>query len=256
MEGPQGRNAGDREGGDGRGAGRCRVAAAAADRSRRVPRLPGRPQSVGLPAPGSPLPPVAPRRGRAPPARARARPPPARSRRSARPAAGHDRGGQHASADKVAPDYLSRVPPVYSGIRLRLVAKFNLRYHRTGIALRDTLRAMGCGGAWVEERTRGLDRVLRRSLPRRPQSAPRRQRPELVLVFQGARLPPEVIDQLRQPTRGPWINWFPDRPHQPDLSLRIGRAYDRGFRFDTSMMERHPRSWGPGSRTGPGRSRR
>jgi hypothetical protein len=41
-------------------------------------------------------------------------------------------------------DYLSRVPPAYSGVRLLLVAKFNLRYHRTGIALRDALQAMGC----------------------------------------------------------------------------------------------------------------
>ncbi len=132
------------------------------------------------------------------------------------------------------------MPPVYSGVRLLLVAKFNLRYHRTGIALRDTLRAMGCEVAWVEERTSGLNALLRRYLPRRLKSALKRHRPELVVVFKGARLDPETIDRLRPLTRSvPWVNWFPDSPHLLDLSLRIGRAYDRCFIFDTSMVDRH-----------------
>jgi spore maturation protein CgeB len=131
------------------------------------------------------------------------------------------------------------VPPVYSGVRLLLVAKFNLRYHRTGIALRETLRAMGCEVAWVEERTRGLAAVLRRSLPTRLASALKRHRPELVLVFKGARLDPDAIDRLRPLSPARWINWFPDSPHLLDLSLRIGRAYNRCFIFDTSMVERH-----------------
>ncbi len=131
------------------------------------------------------------------------------------------------------------MPPVYSGVRLLLVAKFNLRYHRTGIAIRDTLRAMGCEVAWIEERTRGLNALLQRSLPRRLESAVKRHRPDLVVVFKGARLPPEVIDRLRPGSRAPWVNWFPDSPHLLDLSLRIGRAYDRCFIFDTSMVARH-----------------
>jgi spore maturation protein CgeB len=131
------------------------------------------------------------------------------------------------------------VPPAYSGVRLLLVAKFNLRYHRTGIALRDALRAMGCEVAWVDERTRGLNALLGRSLPRRLASALRRHRPELVLVYKGAGLEPEAIDALRSAAPARWINWFPDPPHVLDLSLRIGRAYDRCFLFDTSMVERH-----------------
>ena len=131
------------------------------------------------------------------------------------------------------------MPPVYSGIRLLLVAKFNLRYHRTGVALRDALRAMGCDVAWVEERTRGWDALLRRSLPRRLESALKRHRPDAVLVFKGERLAPEVIDRLRPLGRARWINWFPDSPHQLELSLRIGRAYNRSFIFDTSMVVRH-----------------
>jgi spore maturation protein CgeB len=131
------------------------------------------------------------------------------------------------------------VPPDYAGVRILLVAKFNLRYHRTGLALRDTLRTMGCEVAWVEERTRGLNALLRRSLPWRLESALRRRRPDLVLVFKGARLPPDLIDRLRPRSRARWINWFPDSPHQLDLSIRIGRAYDRCFIFDTSMVERH-----------------
>jgi len=131
------------------------------------------------------------------------------------------------------------VPPVHSGIRLLLVAKFNQRYHRTGGALRDALAAMGCSVVSVEERTRGFDALLGRSLDRRLGAAIRAHRPELVLVFKGASLPPESIDRLRGHGAARWVNWFPDGPHLLDLSLRIGRAYDRCFLFDTSMVDRH-----------------
>jgi spore maturation protein CgeB len=131
------------------------------------------------------------------------------------------------------------VPPAHSGARLVLVAKFNQRYHRTGCALRDTLAAMGTDVVTVEERTRGLDALLGRHLESRLRSALRAHRPDLVLVFKGASLAPETIDRLRQAAGARWVNWFPDGPHLLDLSLRIGRAYDRCFIFDTSMVERH-----------------
>jgi len=131
------------------------------------------------------------------------------------------------------------VPPVHSGIRLLLVAKFNPRYHRTGSALRDALTAMGCSVVTVEERTRGLDALLRRPLARRLDTAMRAHRPDLVLVFKGGSLEPEVIEQLRNRCAARWVNWFPDSPHLLELSLRIGRAYDRCFIFDTSMVDRH-----------------
>jgi spore maturation protein CgeB len=131
------------------------------------------------------------------------------------------------------------VPPAHSGARVLLVAKFNQRYHRTGCALRDTLAALGCDVATVEERTRGLDALLRRSLADRLDDALRRHRPDLVLVFKGATLEPELIDRLRPLGGARWVNWFPDSPHLLDLSLRIGRAYDRCFLFDTSMVDRH-----------------
>lgn len=116
---------------------------------------------------------------------------------------------------------------------------FNQRYHRTGIALRDTLAGIGCEVVAVEERTRGLDRLLGRPLPRRLAAALRRHRPDLVLVFKGASLDPETIDALRPIGPSRWVNWFPDGPHLLDLSLRIGRAYDRLFLFDSSMVDRH-----------------
>jgi spore maturation protein CgeB len=131
------------------------------------------------------------------------------------------------------------VPPVHSGARVLLVAKFNQRYHRTGCALRETLVAMGCDVAAVEERTRGLDSLLRRTLPARLEEALDRHRPDLVLVFKGATLEPDAIDQLRSRAAARWVNWFPDSPHLLDLSLSIGRAYDRCFIFDTSMVARH-----------------
>jgi len=131
------------------------------------------------------------------------------------------------------------VPPVHSGARVLLVAKFNQRYHRTGCALRDTLVAMGCDVLTVEERTRGLEAVLRRTLPVRLEDALHRHRPDLVLVFKGATLEPDAIERLRPVASARWINWFPDSPHLLDLSLHIGRAYDRCFIFDTSMVARH-----------------
>ncbi len=131
------------------------------------------------------------------------------------------------------------MPPVHSGARVLLVAKFNQRYHRTGCALRDALGAIGCEVSTVEERTRGLDALLRRPLPRRLKTALRLHRPDLVLVFKGATLAPEAIDVLRTKGAARWVNWFPDSPHLLELSLRIGRAYDRCFIFDTSMVDRH-----------------
>jgi spore maturation protein CgeB len=131
------------------------------------------------------------------------------------------------------------VPPAHSGARLLLVAKFNQRYHRTGGALHDTLVAMGCDVVCVEERTRGLNAVLRRSLPARLGSALRSHRPDLVLVFKGGSLEPAAIDALRPHSSARWVNWFPDSPHLLELSLTIGRAYDRCFIFDSSMVDRH-----------------
>ena len=131
------------------------------------------------------------------------------------------------------------MPPAYSGARLLLVAKFNQRYHRTGGAVRDALAALGCEVLTVEERTRGLDRLLRRSLQARLAQAITAHRPDLVLVFKGGLLDPEVIGTLRNGSSARWVNWFPDGPHLLDLSLRIGRAYDHRFIFDSSMVEAH-----------------
>lgn len=131
------------------------------------------------------------------------------------------------------------MPSAHSGIRLLLVAKFNQRYHRTGPALRDALVGLGCSVVTVEERTRGLDKLLRRPLERRLSAAMREHRPDLILVFKGESLDPEVIDRLRSEHTARWVNWFPDGPVFLDLSLRIGRAYDRCFIFDSSMVDRH-----------------
>lgn len=131
------------------------------------------------------------------------------------------------------------MPPVYSGIRLLLVAKSNLRYHRTGIAVREALQGMDCEVAWVAERTRGGDSVLRRSLPSRLATALKRHRPDRMLICKGATLDPELIGALRAASAARWVNWRPDSPHLLGLSLRIGRAYDRCFRFDIYVVERH-----------------
>ncbi len=129
---------------------------------------------------------------------------------------------------------------MFAGLRVVLVAKFNERYHRTGGALAAALEALGCEVARCEERTRGLDRLLARSLRRRLVATVRHHRPDLVLVFKGATLDPEIIAAVRAAAPRPkWANWFPDSPHLLDLSLRIGAGYDHCFIFDTSMVDRH-----------------
>ena len=129
---------------------------------------------------------------------------------------------------------------MFAGLRVVLVAKFNERYHRTGGAIAAALEALGCEVARCEERTGGLDRLLARSLRRRLTATVRRHRPDLVLVFKGATLGPEVIAAVRAVAPRPrWANWFPDSPHLLDLSLRIGAGYDHCFIFDTSMVDRH-----------------
>lgn len=131
------------------------------------------------------------------------------------------------------------MPPAHSGARVLLVAKFNQRYHRTGLALRDALRSLGCEVQCVEERTRGINAMLGRSLGSRLGRAIRRHPPDLILVFKGETLPPAAIEELRPKSQARWVNWFPDSPHLLELSLRNGRAYDRCFIFDSSMVDRH-----------------
>ena len=60
---------------------------------------------------------------------------------------------------------------MFAGLRVVLVAKFNERYHRTGGAIAAALEVLGCEVARCEERTRGLDRVLVRSIRRRLSSS-------------------------------------------------------------------------------------
>ncbi len=129
---------------------------------------------------------------------------------------------------------------MFAGLRVVLVAKFNERYHRTGGAIATALEALGCEVARCEERTQLLDRLLARPIRRRLGAIVRRHRPDVVLVFKGATVDPEIIAAVRAASPGPkWANWFPDSPHQLDLSLRIGAGYDHCFIFDTSMVDRH-----------------
>jgi spore maturation protein CgeB len=127
----------------------------------------------------------------------------------------------------------------WSGLRVVLAAKFNRRYHHTGYGLRAGLRELGAEVVRVELRDRGVDRLLGRRLHRRLAAALRRHRPDLVLTYKAGELEPEVIAALRPLAPARWANWFPDSPHQLDLSLRIGAGYDRCFLFDSSMAEHH-----------------
>jgi len=129
----------------------------------------------------------------------------------------------------------------FAGARVVLVAAFNRRYHRSGLALAAGLESLGCEVRRCEERFRGLNSVLRRPLAARLAIALGRPA-DLVLVFKGAALEPGAIGELRRRTRARWANWFPDDPHERAVSERLAPAYDAFFTHDSSSLDHHRRA--------------
>jgi len=127
----------------------------------------------------------------------------------------------------------------FAGLRVVLVAAFNRRYHRSALALAAALAALGCEVRRCEERRRGWNAILRRSLTTRLAALLRRKPLDVVLVFKGASLAPADVDELRRRSGGRWVNWFPDDPHQLELSRRLAPAYDCFFTHDSSSLARH-----------------
>src|SRR5216684_1138467 len=76
----------------------------------------------------------------------------------------------------------------FAGLRVLLVAAFNRRYHRSGLALAAALAALGCEVRRCEERRRGWNAILRRSPTTRLAALLRDQPADVVLVFKGASL--------------------------------------------------------------------
>ena len=130
-------------------------------------------------------------------------------------------------------------PPPFAGLRVVLVAAFNRRYHRSGLALAAALAALGCEVRRCEERRRGWNAVLGRSLATRLAARLRRGPVDVVLVFKGAGLAPADVGELKRRFGGRWVNWFPDDPHQFELSTRLAPAYDCFFTHDSSSLARH-----------------
>ena len=129
----------------------------------------------------------------------------------------------------------------FAGARVVLVAAFNRRYHRSGLALAAALESLGCEVYACEARTRGLNALLRRPLAAR--LVARFRRPvDLVLVFKGTGLDPERVAELRRHTRARWVNWFPDDPHELAVSERLAPAYDCFFTHDSSSVDHHRRA--------------
>src|SRR5207247_778274 len=128
--------------------------------------------------------------GRGPPA-PQARPPPALSGRLSR------------AADRRPP---LRIPQLrggmtaraFTGLRVVLVAAFNRRYHRSGLALAAALEGLGCEVRRCEERRRGWNALFGRSLPARLAACLRAGPVDVVLVFKGARLAPADVTELRR----------------------------------------------------------
>lgn len=127
----------------------------------------------------------------------------------------------------------------FAGLRVVLVAAFNRRYHRSGLALAAALTSLGCEVRRCEERQTGLNAILRRPLAARLGALLGRQPVDLVLVFKGLGLDPADIARLRGRTKARWVNWFPDDPHQLAVSTRLAPAYDRFFTHDSASLERY-----------------
>jgi spore maturation protein CgeB len=127
----------------------------------------------------------------------------------------------------------------FNGMRVVLVAAFNRRYHRSGLALAAALTALGCEVRRCEERQRGWNALLGNPLDARLAGLLARGPADVVLVFKGARLPPEDVRALRRRFGGRWVNWFPDDPHQLETSARLAPAYDCFFTHDSASVTRH-----------------
>ena len=127
----------------------------------------------------------------------------------------------------------------FAGLRVVLVAAFNRRYHRSGFALAAALTTLGCEVRRCEERLTGLNAIVRRPLSARLAALLERGPVDLVLVFKGTGLDPADVAQLRGRTRARWANWFPDDPHQQEVSVRLAPAYDCFFTHDSSSLDRH-----------------
>src|SRR3989442_9833653 len=133
----------------------------------------------------------------------------------------------------------------FTGLRVVLVAAFNRRYHRSGLALAAALEGLGCEVRRCEERRRGWNAILGRSLATRLAARLGQGPVDVVLVFKGAGLAPSDVGDLRRRFGGRWVNWFPDDPHQLELSTRLAPAYDCFFTHDSSSLARHRAAGGP-----------
>src|SRR6266487_243544 len=129
--------------------------------------------------------------------------------------------------------------PAFTGLRVVLVAAFNRRYHRSGLALAAALEGLGCEVRRCEERRRGWNALLGRSLATRLAARLQQGPVDVVLVFKGAGLAPAEVGELKRRFGGRWVNWFPDDPHQLELSTRLAPAYDCWFTHDSSSLARH-----------------
>src|SRR5437762_10487156 len=127
----------------------------------------------------------------------------------------------------------------FTGLRVVLVAAFNRRYHRTGLALAAALEGLGCEVRRCEERRRGWNAILGRSLAARLAARLQQGPVDVVLVFKGAGLAPADVRDLRRRFGGRWVNWFPDDPHQLELSMQLAPAYDGFFTHDSSSLAGH-----------------
>ena len=127
----------------------------------------------------------------------------------------------------------------FGGLRVVLVAAFNRRYHRSGLALARALTTLGCEVRRCEERRRGLNSLFGRPLVARLSATLARAAADAILVFKGARLAAADVRELKRVFGGRWINWFPDDPHELAISLGLGPAYDCFFTHDSSSLARH-----------------
>ena len=127
----------------------------------------------------------------------------------------------------------------FGGLRVVLVAAFNRRYHRSGLALAAALAGLGCEVRRCEERRRGWNAFFGRSLATRLAARLRQGPADIVLTFKGASLAPADVGELRRRFGGRWVNWFPDDPHLLELSTHLAPAYDCFFTHDSSSVARH-----------------
>jgi len=121
-----------------------------------------------------------------------------------------------------------------------VVAPFDDGHHAHASQRCRALERLGCRVEAFDllERPGLLGRLAGRDLPARLRRRVDSAKPDLVLVLGAPELDVDCVKRLREETRVPWLNWFPDDLRTVQDVIRRAPAFDRVFVSGTDVAER------------------